>query len=84
MQSCLLVVFAIWTHGVISIPAKDVVSENLDLRREFGSDNCFSVSSFLTFNLVLATTVDHADLHEATKEAAAIFGHDIAAHTCVP
>ena len=57
MQSCLLVVFAIWTHGFISIPAKDVDSENLDLSREFGSDNCFSVSSFLTFNLVLATTV---------------------------
>ena len=28
-----------------------------DLKREFGSDNCFSVSSFLTFNLVLASTI---------------------------
>ena len=46
-----------WIQEINSIFTANSESETTDLGREFGSDNCFSVSSFLTFNLVLATTV---------------------------
>ena len=42
------------TEGANSVSALSEVDPEA---RDFGSDNCFSVSSFLTFNLVLASTV---------------------------